>query len=86
MYGLDVEDSLDEEEDEDEKLLEKLTRDQKVRTSDDEEEDAEEGEGDDDRAWGRRRGVFYNADEASDEEDGKNRNLVVRSQKCDLWS
>ncbi|KAJ3049616.1 hypothetical protein HK097_009399 [Rhizophlyctis rosea] len=71
VYGLDVEDDLDEEEDDDEKLLEKLTRDQKVRTSDDEEEDGEEGEGDDDKAWGTRRGLFYDADEASDEEEAR---------------
>ncbi|KAJ3037527.1 hypothetical protein HDV00_001640 [Rhizophlyctis rosea] len=74
VYGLDVDDSLDEDEEEgdDERLLEKLTRDQRMKTSDDEEEaEGEEGDLDDDRAWGRRRGMFYNADEASDEEEAQ---------------
>ncbi|KNC97083.1 rRNA-processing protein SAS10 [Spizellomyces punctatus DAOM BR117] len=87
VFGLDVGDSdeedEEEEEDEDEQLLKKVRQSLRKGAEDSESEGEEDEEGVknrrtrggddefDDRAWGKSRKMYYDADEASDQEDAK---------------
>ncbi|TPX63815.1 hypothetical protein SpCBS45565_g06338 [Spizellomyces sp. 'palustris'] len=79
----DEEDEEEDEEDEDEQLLKKVRQSLRKGAEDSESEGEEDGEGVgrrrtrggddefDDRAWGKSRKMYYDADEASDQEDAK---------------